>query len=144
MKLPMVLIATLAAVTLAAQPPGPAQDSSGRPRARAHRSTMLQRLAVRLDLTPNQQSKARAIFQDSRQQSKSLFPQLHQERAALSAAIKANSEQQIDQITQQESQLHAQAAAIRLKAMARVYAILTPEQKAKFDARTNRNAKRPG
>jgi Spy/CpxP family protein refolding chaperone len=137
MKLPIVLVPILAAMTLAAQTPAPAQDQTSAHRskanARARRGMMLQRLTARFHLTPEQQNQARVIFKDSREQSKSLAAKLREERTALHAAVKSDAEQQIDQITQQDSATHAQIEAIRLKAMAKFYGILTPDQKAKFD-----------
>ena len=139
MKLPIVLIPVLTAVTLAAQTPAPAQNSSGQHHSSARRD-MLQRWTARLNLTSDQQNQAKAIFQNSRNESRSLAAKLHEERATLNAAVKNDSEQQIDQITQQDSKLHAQMEAIHLKAMAKFYAILTPEQKTKFDAWSNHRA----
>jgi len=61
---------------------------------------------------------------------------------ALREAVKSGSEQRIDQITQQNAQLDAQMRAIHAKAMAKVYAILTPDQKAKFDQMSEHRAVR--
>ncbi len=100
----------------------------------------MQRLSTRLNLTADQQQQAKAIFQQSREQMKSLQPQLKNEHQAISAAIKSDNEQQIDQVLQQNAQLNAQARAIHAKAMAKFYQILTPDQKAKFDQRGHRKA----
>ncbi len=100
---------------------------------------MMQRLSTRLNLSTDQQQQARTIFQESRTQMQALAPQLKQERTAISAAIKSDNEQQIDQVLQQNASLNAQARAIHAKAMAKFYQILTPDQKAKFDqARSHR------
>jgi Spy/CpxP family protein refolding chaperone len=102
-------------------------------------------MMANLNLTADQQTQAKAIFQGARQQSQSLKPQLQQQRQAMSAAIKSDNEAQIDQLTQQNAQLSAQARAIHAKAMAKFYSILTPDQKAKFDQRMNHmSARRTG
>ena len=52
-------------------------------------------------------------------------------------AVKTDNEQQIDHLVQQNSQLNAQAREIHAKAMAKFYAILNPDQKAKMDQKLN-------
>jgi Spy/CpxP family protein refolding chaperone len=114
-----------------AQTPTPAQNQ-----AKSHhrvRQDMVQRLARRFNLTPDQQTKARQLFAKSREEMKALGPKLREERQAMRAAIKADNEQQIDQMTRQNAQLNAQARAIHAKTMAKFYQMLTPDQKAKFD-----------
>jgi Spy/CpxP family protein refolding chaperone len=123
MKPSYFLLPFLAAGILAAQP------------APHHRTgaPMLQRLSARLNLTAEQQSQAKAIFQASREQARALAPKLREEREAVAAAVKSDNERQIDQVLSQDARLNAQARAIHVKAMAKFYQILTPEQKAKFD-----------
>jgi Spy/CpxP family protein refolding chaperone len=94
---------------------------------------MIQHLTATLNLTPDQQAQAKAIFQDSRQQAQALMPQLKQERQAMNSAVKSDNEAQIDQILQGNSQLNAQVRAIHAKARAKFYALLTPAQKATYD-----------
>jgi Spy/CpxP family protein refolding chaperone len=94
---------------------------------------MVQHLTSTLNLTPDQQAQAKAIFKDARQQSQALMPQLKQERQAMAAAVKSDNEAQIDQIVQANSQLNAQVRAIHAKARAKFYALLTPAQKATYD-----------
>jgi Spy/CpxP family protein refolding chaperone len=97
---------------------------------------MAQRLTRRLHLTPDQQSQVTAIFRQSHEQAKSLRAKMREEHMALSNAVKSDSEQQIDKITRQNADVMAQVQAIRAKAMAKVYALLTPAQKADFDKAT--------
>lgn len=99
---------------------------------------MMQRLSSRLNLTPDQQNRAKAIFQQSRDEMRAISPQLKQEHQALSSAFKSDNEQQIDQILQKNAQVNTQAKAIHAKTMAKFYQILTPDQKAKFDQSRNR------
>jgi Spy/CpxP family protein refolding chaperone len=103
---------------------------------------MLRRLTNRLNLTADQQARVKTIFADSRQQTKTLMPQLREERSALRNAVKSDSESQIDQITTKDAQLNAQIEAVHVKAMAKVYATLTPDQKAKFDRMDSRRTRR--
>jgi Spy/CpxP family protein refolding chaperone len=131
MKLGTFFLPLLVAGALSAQPAGPHT-----------RQPMMQRLTASLNLTADQQAQAKSIFQGARQQTKAMAPQLRQEHQALSAAIKSDNEAQIDQLSQQDAQINAQARAIHAKAMAKFYSILTPDQKAKFDQRGHRNASR--
>jgi periplasmic protein CpxP/Spy len=94
---------------------------------------MLHRLTRELNLTPDQQTQARTIFEQARQQAQSLNPKLREERQEMTAAIKSDNEAQIDQVTRQDAPLDSRARAIHAKAMAKVYAMLTPDQKARFD-----------
>src|SRR5277367_684616 len=101
--------------------------------ARLHRGAMANRLGARLGLTPDQQSQVRNLFMQSRQEMRGLAPQLREERSALRAAVKGDAEPNIDQIVRSHADLNAQVKALHAKTIARVYALLTPDQKAKFD-----------
>jgi len=122
-----------------AQPPGqgqapaPSKSTSMRPHYRMIGGPMVHRLTRELNLTPDQQTQARKIFEQARQQAQSLNPALRGQRQALSAAIKSDNESQIDRITLQGAQINARDRAIHAKAMAKLYSILSPDQKAKFD-----------
>jgi Spy/CpxP family protein refolding chaperone len=106
---------------------------SMRPHYRMIGGPMVHRLTRELNLTPDQQTQARKIFEQARQQAQSLNPALRGQRQALSAAIKSDNESQIDQIALQGAQTNARARAIHAKATAKLYSILSPDQKAKFD-----------
>ena len=75
----------------------------------------------------------RAFYADAHMQAKPLEATIHAERASLNAAVKSDSEKQIDQITHQNANLLAKLQAIHMKTKAKVYSILTPEQKAKYE-----------
>ncbi len=94
---------------------------------------MLKRMTARLNLTPDQQNKAKSIFGKARTEERALGPKLREERTALRAAVKTDNEGRIDQILQQNSQLNTQAREIHTKAVAEFYQILTPAQKTQFD-----------
>jgi len=99
------------------------------------------RLSERLNLTPDQQQQVRGFFRQAAEAAKPIRSQLREQRSALQMAVKANSEQQIDQLTRQSADLRAQMQAIHAKAMAKVYSILTADQKAKFDALHSRTGR---
>lgn len=93
---------------------------------------------MRLNLTPAQQMQVKGILRETRAEDQALAPQVRQERTALHAAIKSDALGQIDQITQQNVNVNAKMEANHLKTIAKIYAILTPDQKAKFDQRFDR------
>lgn len=125
------------AQTTQAPPPAtaasnPAQSHQGR-QGIDRQDRMVNRLTARLNLTPAQQMRVKGILADSRLENKALAPKLRDERMALHNAIKSDSLAQIDQITQQNVDINAKAEANHLKTIAKIYSILTPDQKAKFD-----------
>lgn len=122
--LPVLLAGVMSAQTT---PPAKAQEHQHNPQM------MMQKLTADLNLTPDQQAKAKAIFDKSREQRTALAPKLREERGAVLNAIKTDNTAQIDRVIEENSQINAKAREIHAKAMARFYAILTPEQKAKMD-----------
>lgn len=104
---------------------------------------MLGRLTSDLNLSPDQQAKAKAIFQKSWQDSQALRPKLREERAALMNAIRSDDQARIGQLIQQNTQLNAQVREIHAKAMAQFYATLNPDQKTKMDRKMNASFMRP-
>ena len=78
-------------------------------------------------------------------QAKPIRQQLRQSHQALAAAIKAGkSDEELTQLSQQQSALVAQLTAIRAKAFARLYAQLTEEQKQKAEQMHERMSQRWG
>ena len=70
----------------------------------------------------------------SRESSKPVRDQLRQDRQALKDAVKAGkSDAEIDQLSANLGKDTAQITAIRTKAFAKVYALLTPEQRTQAD-----------
>jgi periplasmic protein CpxP/Spy len=99
----------------------------------ARRAMGHQRMIQALNLTDAQKQQAKAIFQQSRQSVQPVMQQLKQNREALQAAVKANDTAKIDQLSATQGQLRGQVMAARAEAMAKVYQILTPEQRAKAE-----------
>ncbi|MCE5309397.1 MAG: Spy/CpxP family protein refolding chaperone, partial [Acidobacteriales bacterium] len=90
-------------------------------------------IATQLNLTEDQRTQAQAIIKDARTQVAALAPQLKDQRAAVQDAIKKNADDNtIQNLAAKDGDLHARLAAIRIKSMAKFYALLTPEQKDKL------------
>lgn len=137
MKLTIARFATVAAMAAGmalAQTPAPTagqdQPRAGRGKARQARKG---RLARALNLTPAQKEHAKEIHQQARQNAEPLMKQLKANREALAAAVKANDVAQIHSLSAQRGNLQGQLLGVRSEARAKVYATLTPEQKAKAD-----------
>jgi Spy/CpxP family protein refolding chaperone len=95
-----------------------------------NRGPMFDTLAAKLNLTDAQKQQAQSILGSARESSKSIAQQLRQARHGLWDAIKAGkSDAEIDQLSANMGNLTGQLTAIRTKAFARVYALLTPEQR---------------
>ena len=126
-KLLMVAgIGALATGLMFAQSGTPTQNAPAHRRAHAG-----QRFAKVLNLTPDQKAQAKQIMADARSQATPLRQQLMQNRQALREAIQSGNDAQIDQITKAEAPVRAQLASIHAHAMEKIFATLTPEQKAK-------------
>lgn len=89
------------------------------------------RLTRTLGLTAQQQNTVHTALAERDVISKGNMPQMRTLRTSLVTAIKAGNEDQIDQLSQQISVLSQQESAVRAKAMAKIYAALTPAQQAK-------------
>ncbi len=122
------LAATLAAGMLLAQAPAPAPG-----KARGPRGNHAERMAAFLNLTPGQRQQATAIMNEAKQSAEPIRAQLKQGREAMAAAVKANNTADIDRLATSQGVLMGQLAAIHAKAFAKVYTLLTPEQRQKAD-----------
>ncbi len=104
-------------------------------------SNRLDFLAGYLSLTDSQKSQAQAIFDAASTASTTAQGQLTAARDALTAAVKTNAaDTQLDRLAAAVGTVHGQLEAIRAKANAKFYALLTAEQKTKYDALGNRGA----
>jgi len=92
------------------------------------------RLATLLSLTDAQKTEATTIFTNAYNSSQSIHTSLQTDQQTLSTAVKANDTAAIDQVSATIGTLQGQLAAINAKADAAFYAILTADQKAKYDA----------
>jgi Spy/CpxP family protein refolding chaperone len=99
-------------------------------------------LAGYLSLTDAQKAQATTIFSAAATASETARGVLTAAREALTAAVKANrADTELDRLAAAVGAAHGQIEGIHAKAEARFYALLTAEQKTKYDAR---NAQRGG
>lgn len=101
-------------------------------------ATMIQmrvdRLATLLSLTDAQKTQATTIFTNAYSAGQSIHTTLQTDTTNLAAAVKANNISTIDSLSATIGSLQGQLTAINAKADAAFYAILTADQKAKYDA----------
>ena len=109
------------------------QNQNPARRARQMRRNFHQRLMQELALSPAQKQQAKEIFQQTRSANQPVRAQLVQNRESLAAAIKSDDTAQIRKLTEARASLMAKMMTARSEAMAKFYAQLTPEQKAKAD-----------
>jgi len=103
-------------------PPDPAQRI-------ARRVDALTRL---LSLTDAQKQQATTLFTNADAESQSIRTQLRSANDAIAAAVKTNNTAAIDQNAATVGSLNGQLISIESKANAAFYAILTPDQQAKY------------
>ena len=92
------------------------------------------RLATQLSLTDAQKTSATTIFTDALNAGQSIQAELRTNRQALSDAVKKNDIGAISTLSVTTGVLTGQLTAINSKADAAFYAILTPDQQAKYDS----------
>jgi Spy/CpxP family protein refolding chaperone len=108
-------------------------------------SNRLEYLTGYLSLTEAQKAQAKTIFDAASTANETARGQLTAAQEALSAAVKANrSEPELDQLAAAVGVIQGQVAATNAKTSAKFYALLTAEQKTKYDALGNRGGGGPG
>jgi Spy/CpxP family protein refolding chaperone len=132
MKTTRWLAASLAAFTfLPVMAQGPGQGPM--------RGSRVDFLTGYLSLTDTQKTQAQAIFDAADKQAQVLQGQMASARDDIKAAVKASKpDTTFDTLGAALGALEGQMAAIDGKAQAKFYAILTPEQQAKYDSITQR------
>jgi Spy/CpxP family protein refolding chaperone len=118
-----------------AQAPAPAQaqnTNQSKP-AMNHRAQARHGIFQALNLTAAQKEHAKAIFQQARDAAKPVRGQLRQNRDAMTAAVKADNQTQIAQLSAERGKLMGQLTTTRTEAMAKFYHELTPQQRVKAD-----------
>ena len=104
-------------------------------------------LAGYLSLTDAQKQQAQSIFDAAQTASETARGQMASAREALQTAVKANrSEAELDRLAAAVGTIEGQLIAVDAKASAKFYALLTAEQKAKYDELRSRGGRgeRPG
>lgn len=131
------ILTTMLAVMTAAIPmmAQPGRDSG------TQGSSRLDYLAGYLSLTDSQKSQAQTIFTAASTATATAQGQLDSARTALRDAWKANrADTELDRLGAALGAIEGQIAAIQAKAQAKFYALLTAEQKTKYDQLGNRGA----
>lgn len=95
-------------------------------------------LTTLLSLTDDQKAQATSIFTNAYTAGQSASSTLQAAHQSLSDAVKTNNTASIDQVSASIGTIEGQLTAINAKADAAFYAILTPEQKTKYDAAPHR------
>lgn len=123
-----------AALTFAQGPGGRGpRGDGGTPPDPAQMVTMrVNMLAQRLSLTDAQKTQATKIFTDAVAAATNARTSIQDSHTKLTDAIKSNNSTAIDQLAVTIGQMEGQLTAINAKAEAAFYAILTPDQQAKY------------
>jgi len=108
-----------------------AQTTATPPAGAAKGKGVRARMIKELNLTAPQKQQARSIFQSARQTAQPLAQQLKQDRTALTAAVEAGDSARIQQLSTEMGSLRGNVLGVRSLAMAKFYALLTPDQKTK-------------
>ena len=124
-----VIAAILAAVIAI---PASAQTPPKPPSAAEMAQHKVKTLTTLLNLTSAQQQQAQTIYGDAAKSQQTLFAGEKQAREALRAAVKSDDTATIDQVAATLGQSMAESTAIRAKADAAFYQILTAEQQSKL------------
>ncbi len=134
------MTAALATLTVAGALPIFAQGV-----ARGPGANRLDFLAGYLSLTDTQKAQAKTIFDAASTASTTAQGQSTAAHDALKAAIKANAiDSEIDRLAAAVGVIHGQLTGIQAKASVKFYALLTAEQKTKYDALGDRQGGGPG
>lgn len=102
------------------------------------------RLATLLNLTDAQKTSATTIFTNAYTAGEDVRTKLQANRQSLSDAIKKNDTAAIDTLSATAGTLSGQLTAIESKAEAAFYALLTPDQQAKYDSMPHHGPGGPG
>lgn len=125
----------LASGILLAQTPAPAAPVHPPVQHRQwHHGQMFDRMAAKLNLTEDQRTQAKSIWQSARESSRPLAQQLRQAHVALrNAARTGKPNAEIDQLAANAGRISGQLTAIHAKAFEKFYALLTPDQRTTAD-----------
>ncbi|MDQ6758492.1 MAG: Spy/CpxP family protein refolding chaperone [Acidobacteriota bacterium] len=121
------------ALMFAQGPPGHPGPGGAPPDPQAMIQMRVGFLANSLGLTDDQKTKATTILTDAFTASQSIRASERANRQAIADAVKQNNTAVIDQLSVTAGTLAGQLLAIDSKANAAIYAMLTPDQQAKFD-----------
>jgi Spy/CpxP family protein refolding chaperone len=129
LKFALVVVMLVFAGPLIAQ--GPAQPASGNQQDFAQRR--IDFLSTALNLTEAQKQQATEFFNAARQENQPLEESMKQARTTLVEAAESGDEAQVNVAATKVGTLCGQMAAVRANAFAKLYSVLTPEQRQKAD-----------
>ena len=128
----MAAVVTLSASLAIAAPHG--GKGGGRHGGKHGRGEFGERFAEKLNLTDAQKAQIKTIRQNNREQNKAFFEQSRATFEQLHAAKKANDTAKVEQLKPVLEQQRAQMKQFRDTERQQILALLTQEQRAKFDA----------
>ena len=117
---------------------------AGAVQAKEVHALVRKRVLKALNLTDAQKQQAKTILQSARQPAQPLAQQLKQDRAALTAAVEAGDSARIQQLSTEMGSLRGNVLGVRSLAMAKFYALLTPDQKTKAEELRQKAQQVPG
>jgi Spy/CpxP family protein refolding chaperone len=117
---------------------------AGAVQAKEVHALVRKRVLKALNLTDAQKQQAKTILQSARQTAQPLAQQLKQDRAALTAAVEAGDSARIQQLSTEMGSLRGNVLGVRSLAMAKFYALLTPDQKTKAEELRQKAQQVPG
>lgn len=138
MKQHLLITTTALLMTFGAAAQGPrhGSDRNGTESSADRTTRRLDYLTGYLGLSEAQRTQAQTIFSAADTASETARGQLTAARDALNTAIRANaSDAEIDRLSAAIGTIEGQLTAIQAKASARFYALLTAEQRTKYDQR---------
>jgi Spy/CpxP family protein refolding chaperone len=100
-------------------------------RGQGPRGNHMERMATILDLNEAQKTQIQGFLQQARQETAPVREQLKQNRQAIKEAVETNNTARIQTLSEESGRLSAQLKAAHANAMARSYAVLSPEQREK-------------
>ena len=131
MKTSRILLTS--ALTLALSTAGlMAKTDAASENGRAHR---FEKMSSALNLTPQQQEQAKAIFHSEREAAKPVREQLRQERKEVRAAIESGKPAaEVQQLATREGKALGTMAGMHAAAFSKFYAMLNPDQRQKLNS----------
>lgn len=119
--------------SVVAQAQGPGGRGPGGPHGDGP-GALMGMLGTAIGLTDAQKAEIKTIFETANTNNASLHEELKASREAEKAAVKAGkSDAELAQLAASYAQLHVRMHTVRLQTEAKVYKVLTPEQRAKVE-----------
>jgi protein CpxP len=141
----MTMAAVLAlSASLAIAAPHGGKDRGGKSGGKHGRGEFGEKLAEKLNLTDAQKEQIRTIRTNNREQNKAFFEQSRATFEQFREAKKANDTAKLEQLKPALEKQRAQMKQFRAAERQQILALLTPEQRTKFDALEQERGERHG